>query len=166
MRNHKLLAFLFVIGVVPSVHAQSNGDLTRSLDEIVSVDSQSWVFNRYDRGSMTNVKLLGGSKDGRSALVYGEYSYNGGSAGWVKALMINGKLRCLEFWDFAGQCRPLGHSPSQAIMAGVIRGTARAMMSGGGGGSSGEPRNEDGLTPQQQQDILGEYQERQNMGEQ
>lgn len=110
--------------------------LTLNLDKIVSTDAQSWVFNRYDHGSTHNVRVL--EHHGKSGLVYGEYTYNHGQRGWVKVRIANGQLSCLEFWDFQGICRDLGHSPSQALFAVTVAAIAISLAEGGsgGGGSS------------------------------
>lgn len=126
---------------VSSAFAQTvdiNSDLTANMDAVVRTDSSGWMFNRYDRGSMRNVQVLESSSDGATAVVYGEYSYNGGSRGWVKARLVNGQLSCLEFWDFAGRCRALGRSPSQGIVTGLVVGVAAVAVAGAmTGGSSG-----------------------------
>ena len=107
-------------------------------DSIIATDAQSWVVNRYDRGSMHNMKVVSISSDRRVFVLYGEYTYNGGRPGWVKAQFSkpandNMQLDCLEFWDFSGICRALGQSPSRGIMAAAVQ----AFMSSDGGGSGG-----------------------------
>jgi hypothetical protein len=100
------------------------------MDAFLTVDSRGWVTNRYDGESVSNVKTLEFSKAQRSATVYADYTFNGGQSGWVKVRVVDGELKCLEFWDFEGQCRPLGKSPSQGIAVGLA---AAAMTSGDSG---------------------------------
>jgi hypothetical protein len=126
MKKIGLVVLLSAVATVGSALGQADESLTGTMDKIVAVDAEGWVFNRYDVGSMTNVRverLADGSAD-----VHGDYTYNGGAAGWVKVHVVGGKLDCLEFWDFPGQCRPLGRSPSQAI----VRAFANAMRAPAG----------------------------------
>lgn len=113
-------------------HKNNNSTMRGALayfDGLIAEDAASWMMNRYDRGSMQNMKIIETSNGGRTKVVYGEYTYNGGASGWVKARFVNTKLQCLEFWDFSGQCRPLGHSPSQALAAGFAGSLAQGIMS-------------------------------------
>ncbi|HEX4182985.1 MAG TPA: hypothetical protein VHY34_06990 [Caulobacteraceae bacterium] len=79
------------------------------LDAIVWVDSQAWASNQYQPGSMTNVTLDSQASDGSNRTLRGEYSYVGGSTGWVKVTVYRNHhlFPCVEFWDFAGSCRPM-----------------------------------------------------------
>ena len=110
-------------------------DAIAYFDGLIAEDASSWMMNRYDRGSMRNMKIIATSNGGQTKVVYGDYTYNGGQAGWVKAQFNNGELSCIEFWDFSGQCRPLGRSPSQGMAAGFAGALALGMMSGDNGGS-------------------------------
>lgn len=131
--------------LTPTEQAENRTFLTglaKSLDEVVTLDSASWVINRYDRGSMTNAKTLAHGADRRSALVYGEYTFNGGRHGWVKGRIANGQYTCLEYWDGTG-CRPLGHPESHKVVAGLLFAMFAGAMSGGGGGSHDSGRREE-----------------------
>ena len=64
--------------------------LTRRLDGFVQTDSRGWAFNRYDAGSIANVKIIEGSIRSGNFVMQGYYSYNGGSRGWVMAKMAGG----------------------------------------------------------------------------
>lgn len=112
-------------------------------DGLIAEDASSWVFNQYDRGSMHNVKIISSTNAGRTKVVYGDYTYNGGSAGWVKAQFENGALSCVEFWDFQGQCRALGHSPSHSLAAGFAGALASGIVNGGSGSGSTQREDED-----------------------
>jgi hypothetical protein len=111
------------IGKAPPVSAVAY------FDSIIAEDAAGWMMNRYDRGSMRNMQIIQSSNGGRTKVVYGDYTYNGGMSGWVKARFVNTKLECLEFWDFAGQCRPLGRSPSQGLAMGFAGALAQGIMS-------------------------------------
>ena len=112
-------------------------DVVDYFDQLIATDASGWMMNRYDRGRMRNMRVDSVSDDGETRTVYGDYTYNGGQAGWVRAQFTGDNLDCLEYWDFAGQCRPLGQSPYRGIAAGFAGALAVGMMSdtGGSGGS-------------------------------
>ncbi|MEJ0025340.1 MAG: hypothetical protein WDN01_04865 [Rhizomicrobium sp.] len=147
MRRIGLLLVL-VCGLFPSLGEARDGSekLRAALDHLVAVDSQSWMFNRYDVGSMTNVAVQQRSRDGGTATLYGEYTYNGGAPGWVRVRLEGGELKCMEFWDFSGICRPIGASPSHRIFSTVVTGVLAGAMSGGGG-SDDRPAPGQGYCP-------------------
>ncbi len=95
----------------------ANAGLDRKLDAIVWVDSQSWAQNRYDPGSLRNPTLASQADDGSARTFHADYTYNGGSAGWVKVTLYAdpNRIPCVEFWDFAGSCRPLNIRSDQPI---------------------------------------------------
>ena len=95
--------------------------LTDALNSIIQSDARGWMFNRYDSGSVRNVKVTDRSQDGRSMVVYGDYSFNGGRSGNVQVLIRDGEVECLQFWD-SPSCRPLGRSHSQALVAAAVVG--------------------------------------------
>jgi hypothetical protein len=74
--------------------------LARALEAAVRQDSGAWNLNRYDRGSLQEVKLL---SSGRTSRIRGNYTFNGGSSGWVEADVSAGKVQCLAYWD-VGSC--------------------------------------------------------------
>ncbi len=80
-------------------------DDTALLNAVVYADSQFWAINRYDNFSMHNV-VQESSGDGARVL-HGDYTFNGGQAGWVRVTLYKDMARvpCVEFWDFAGSCR-------------------------------------------------------------
>lgn len=92
-------------GVGPSLPP---GSLAESLDAIVRYDSQAWMMNRYDYGSISNARFRERSRDGRTAVAEGDYSYNGGMRGWIRARIQNGQVSCIEYHDFPGNCRAVG----------------------------------------------------------
>lgn len=63
----------------------------------VRQDSGAWAWNRYDTGSVTNVRIA--DRDGGTTTLRAEYTYNGGRAGWVLAEVRNGQVECLGYWD-------------------------------------------------------------------
>jgi len=81
-------------------------ELDAIMDRIVTRDSWGWMFNRYDRGSVRNTRVE--ARVGRDRLVYSDYTYNGGTPGWVRLYIVDGRLGCVEYHDFSGTCRPVG----------------------------------------------------------
>jgi hypothetical protein len=117
---------------VQVVHTRTD----RVLDHIVQADAASWHYNRYDSGSMVNSKIVARSRN--TVTIYGEYTYNGGAQGWVRAMVSrNGRVKCLSFWDDQ-PCRPLGQSLSARFDAEMARHPGN-----GGGGQNGGTRSYD-----------------------
>lgn len=89
--------------------------LAQGLDRLVAYDAQSWFANVYTPGSITNVNYATAA-DGRT-VVSANYNYTGpltnGAIGWVKVYVSDGKLDCIEYHDFQGECRPIGDSPGR-----------------------------------------------------
>lgn len=84
------------------------------LETTVGRDSNSWSWNRYDHGSMSNIQVLSRNKDGSAATVKGNYTYNGGVRGWVEATLTRGTtVECLHFHDM-GVCHPPRTAPPPA----------------------------------------------------
>jgi hypothetical protein len=83
-------------------------ELATIIDKVITADSSGWLFNQYDRGSVTNERFLEKSEDGQNGVVYAEYAFNGGSQGWIKIVMKDSYVDCMEYWDAAGRCRPFG----------------------------------------------------------
>ncbi len=77
--------------------------MTALLERAVQQDSGAWVFNRYDAGSIRNVKVL---QSGAKTRLRGDYTYNDGSDGWVEADVASGRITCLSYWD-VNECQPL-----------------------------------------------------------
>ncbi|MDX2277403.1 MAG: hypothetical protein NW206_18300 [Hyphomonadaceae bacterium] len=141
-----------------SAPAQGLGaDLTASIDAVIASDSRGWMFNSYDRGSAHNARIEERSSDGRSAVVFSEYTYNGGSPGWVRAQVQDGVFSCVEYWDFAGRCRPVGSASYAYQVAGALAVAtlaAAAVGSASGGYGGGDATNSSGSA----QDELYELQ--------
>lgn len=106
----KSLVFILIMmsGVVSGTHSQTANDiprLTQAMDAVVQLDSRSWMFNRYDVGSMTGVYV---SDFGDISVAHGDYTYNRGVRGWVRIQFTGEQICCVEYHDFAGTCRPVG----------------------------------------------------------
>lgn len=107
--------------------------LTRKLDGYVATDARGWAFNHYDAGSMRNVRVAEGSARSGTMVLRGDYTFNGGNAGWVLAKLVDGKLDCIQFWDAMVGCRAL-RTPEQGM---AMRSAALGAVTGGGGGGGG-----------------------------
>jgi TPR repeat protein len=109
--------------------------LTKALDGLVRTDSLGWATNRYDVGSMTNVQIVEGSVQSGHYTIRGDYTYNGGSSGWVMARMSGTNLDCILFHDSWIGCRAL-RAPGQG-QALVLALVTAAMANSAGSTSSG-----------------------------
>ena len=105
---------------------------TTKVAGFVQADSKGWAFNHFDAGSVHNVKVASGSLNSGNFVLRGEYTFNGGNAGWVMVQYSSGKFDCLQFWDAMVGCRALRTAADGQAM----RGAAISLMSGGGSGSS------------------------------
>ncbi|HEY6814500.1 MAG TPA: hypothetical protein VI168_03065 [Croceibacterium sp.] len=134
------LALSAIVTPVSAASAQTavtTRDLNAALDSIVETDSQGWWVNDYDSGSMTDAAVTQVSDDGRAYVVRGNYTYNGGSGGYVDALVRDNQLVCLQFWD-TSSCRAMRTEPApyaEAALAGITLATLAALASGPSGGS-------------------------------
>lgn len=151
----------------PAERAGPVTKLDEAVNRLVSLDAGSWGMNRYDDGSARNSRVLDRSKT--CYTVYGQYTYNGGRPGWVKIQFSGKKPQCIEFWDFAGSCRAIGHSPGRAMAAAAVGAVAAGVAGGGGGGGGGsaaDQGNYSGMTTQQYQDMQEQRQIQQQQQQQ
>ncbi|MEO1399504.1 MAG: hypothetical protein AAFU56_11650, partial [Pseudomonadota bacterium] len=109
------------------------------LDQVIAIDSRSWLFNRYNFGSVSNVEILEADPATSRAVVYGEYVYNNYSRGWIKVVFDQGSVNCVEYHDFRGTCRAIGNNPAAYVALGTV-----AMAAAGGTGSSPAPASSNG----------------------
>lgn len=94
---------------------------TRLLTNAIVQDSRSWLMNRYDVGSLTNVRA---STIGGVTMLRGDYSYNGGTRGWLEARVAGGRIECIHYHDTGG-CAPVRTAnAADAAGPGPVRGSA------------------------------------------
>lgn len=93
---------------------------TARLATQVQTDSRGWAFNHFDGGSLHNVKVSSGSIKSGNFVLRGEYTYNGGSPGWVLAQYAGGKFDCIQFWDAMVGCRGLRTEADGQMMRGAL----------------------------------------------
>jgi len=119
---------------IASMPAASSAQ-TALLERTVRQDAQAWRLNRYDAGSMSNVRAS--SIAGGLTLLRGDYTYNGGSRGWVEARVTGGRVECLGYWDVGGCALPRGTvavasgpaAPTRAVPPGAGRSGGRRLAS-------------------------------------
>ena len=109
--------------------------LTKQFDAFVRKDALGWAFNKYDAGSLRNVKIISGTTKNGNFIMQGDYTYNGGNAGWVRASMYGNKLNCILFHDAVIGCRDPRTPEDGQYMRDVVKEGARNAISGGGGSS-------------------------------
>ena len=96
-----------VAGAIPNDRLAKLASL---LDTFVTIDSQSWSFNEYNPGSMNTVTVVNKTPNGSTIRLKGFYTFRQQARtiqGWVIAVIENGSLKCLEYHDFAGECRAI-----------------------------------------------------------
>jgi hypothetical protein len=109
--------------------------LTKSVDDVLIADSRGWVMNKYVLHSARNARVLSHSEDNSNAVIYGEYTLNQRQTGWLKIKYVNNQVSCLEFFDFPGNCRAMGHSPGQVLAGAAIAGVIAAAADSGNASS-------------------------------
>lgn len=94
--------------------------LNAVLNEILTIDSQSWRINRYHPGSARDARGLA-LEDGKYQ-ISGNYTFTGigrPSRGRLTAILKGNRVHCLEFFDQPEVCRPVGHSITAQFSAAV-----------------------------------------------
>ena len=109
-------------GNFSEAYAQRDLTLAQLIDEIIAYDSNRWVMNRYDYGSVTGAHVDQATSSGQSGILHANYTYNGGSSGWIKVHITGGRIDCLEYHDFPGTCRALGRPSSVDFWEGFTDG--------------------------------------------
>lgn len=99
------------------------------LASYVAEDSRGWAVNHFDAGSLHNVRVASGSLKSGVFALRGEYTFNGGSPGWVIGQFSGGKLDCIQFWDAMVGCRGI-RRPGEG------QGWVAALMESGSGQSA------------------------------
>jgi len=92
---------------------------TPLLEEAVQLDSSYWLMNRYHAGSIDLVMAKSDAQSG-ATFVKAYFSYEDGREGWVGAIIKNGKVLCVAFWDDADICRDIGKPSSRTFAAAAL----------------------------------------------
>jgi hypothetical protein len=80
--------------------------LRQRLESIIAGDARGWSSNRYEAGSIRNVRITEGSEASGNYSARGEYTFNNDKGGWVVVKLEGGRVKCLQYHDFSGTCRP------------------------------------------------------------
>jgi len=100
------LGILGVLASSLSAHICDSNNCEQIADRLITQDSRSWVWNRYDRGSAEKVTNYS-RKNGNDGFKV-RYTYNGGSQGWAKILLTrHGDFVCIVYHDYPNTCRDL-----------------------------------------------------------
>lgn len=114
--------------------------LQRSVENVLQQDSNSWILNRYDIASVSNIRVL--RQGGGERVVAGDYTVNGGRPMAATVQFAQDRPRCIEISDFPGNCRAIGRPPSHGVAIGLF---AAALSSGTSGSSSDSSSAHDNL---------------------
>lgn len=103
------LLFSMIVVVCSSIASAKNFcdeyDCRGLAEAIITADSRSWFFNRYDYGS-TELVRSSIRESGYGNVTYRvNYSYNNGSPGWAELKIVDGDFFCIRYHDFQNQCR-------------------------------------------------------------
>lgn len=96
-------------------------NFTKLVDDLVTIQSRTWAFNRYIPGSVTGLTVQSKDNEGRPIALKANYSYKGfggNSNGWVQVTFINGLPKCIYFFDYPNNCK----NPSSSIVASYSKG--------------------------------------------
>jgi hypothetical protein len=107
------------------------------LDRFLTHDSQSWIANTYDRGSVKITRTLELSKSAREILA--SYTYSKGHGAWLRVGVERDKLVCAQFWDIPGGCLSAKQLHEARANREDQADTAAAVIMMLGGGGAGNP---------------------------
>lgn len=98
--------------------ANTNQNYTQLLDDLITEQSKTWLFNRYVQGSVTGVSVSGQDASGRPSRLVGRYLFNGRSQGSVTIDFEDGLPQCMYFFDLPTSCR----TPDRRIVSAFAKG--------------------------------------------
>jgi len=98
--------------VAPPVQPAAPTGTAGIIDRAIRQDSQSWLSNTYDPGSVSDVRRTGGS--GGTITYSATYTFNQGIRGSVVVDISGNRVRCLQFFD-TNSCVPPRASPNSNI---------------------------------------------------
>jgi hypothetical protein len=96
-------------------------DFDRLIDDLVADQAKTWMFNRYNSGSISNIIVQSQDKQGRPVSIKANYSYSGfsgTSGGWVSVIFNNGLPEGIYFFDYPNNRK----SPNSSIVASYAQG--------------------------------------------
>lgn len=91
------------------VELSSSQDIQQLVEDLVYQNSQQWNFNRYEKGSVKDIKILASDASGRPAKVKAAYKFTGFTGNKQGTVILTftakGLPDCLYFFDFPTTCR-------------------------------------------------------------
>ena len=96
-------------------------DFSRLINDLVADQSKTWMFNRYNSGSISQIIVQTKDDQGRPVSIKANYNYSGfsgTSAGWVKINFDNGLPVGMYFFDYPNNRK----SPNNGIVASYAQG--------------------------------------------
>ena len=94
------------------------------VDALIAENSRGWMFNRYMRGSVSNVSVTRKDSAGRPLSINARYRFNqmgNPSSGSVRVEYREGRPACLYFFDAPSTCRV----PSPGVVTAYEKGQYR-----------------------------------------
>ena len=102
----KVLLLVGALSVSGYAHICDTINCEQKADRLITQDSRSWAWNRYDRGSATYSDTYS-RKNGNEGFKV-NYTYNNGKQGWAKILLTrHGDFVCIAYHDYPNNCRGL-----------------------------------------------------------
>lgn len=98
-------------------------DFTELIDDLVMEDARSWMMNKYQNGSISDVTISSTDPNGNPSRIHADYIFLGGFnekkfRGSVTVTLDAGIPECLYFSDFPDRCK----APDSDIIAAYSRG--------------------------------------------
>ena len=98
-----------------------NQNFPKLVEDLIYAQSKKWVMNRYENGSVSNVRVVAKDAQNRPTKMTANYvfqGFSGRSNGSVTLTYNDGLPECLYFYDFPNTCR----TPDRRIVASFANG--------------------------------------------
>lgn len=95
----------------------------RLVEDLVSEHSKTWVFNRFESGSVSDAVVARRDTQGRPLRIdarYGFAGFNGRTVGAVNVTFADGRPECLYYFDFPTTCRTVMAVSQRRMKTGAI----------------------------------------------
>jgi len=123
---------------VASYYADAD-PLTQNFARLLTQQSRSWLINRLDYASVSNVRVTEGTESSGTFTVRGDFTRNGGSPAWVRMVFRENKVQCFYFDDFPSRCQTPGSSVGFEFITDLM---VQGMTGSGSSGSSLAPESD------------------------
>ncbi|HEY8699224.1 MAG TPA: hypothetical protein VIM02_16590 [Rhizomicrobium sp.] len=91
------MAFSLILACGYNAMATTTAELYAAAHIFLRENSENWVFNKYD-GTLEPLQKQGVDSEGRQ-IWRGNYTYDGGSPGYVDMVFEQGRVTCYSFFD-------------------------------------------------------------------